>query len=102
VKGPLWVLVFLDDNTIKGLKWVLSVKQILSAELVNLNTGEDEEWILIKWESMYMSWSVGTCYQVQEDPTGMRVDANRVLARDGKSSVNLASHGHCAGVFIGI
>jgi hypothetical protein len=45
---------------------------------------------------------VGTCYQAQEDPTGMRVDVNRVLARDGKSSVNLASHGHCAGVFIGI
>jgi hypothetical protein len=45
---------------------------------------------------------VGTCYQVQEDPTGMRVDVNRVLARDGKSSVNLASHGHYAGVFIGI
>jgi hypothetical protein len=29
-------------------------------------------------------------------------DINRVLARDGNSSVNLASHGHCAGVFIGI
>jgi hypothetical protein len=34
---------------------------------------------------------VGTCYQVQGDPTGVRVDVNRVLARDGKSSVNLAS-----------
>jgi hypothetical protein len=32
----------------------------------------------------------------------MRVDVNRVLARDGKSFVDLASHGHCAGVFIGI
>jgi hypothetical protein len=29
-------------------------------------------------------------------------DVNRVLARDGNSSVNLASHGHCAGVFIGV
>jgi hypothetical protein len=27
---------------------------------------------------------------------------NRVLALDGNSSVNLASHGRCAGVFIGI
>jgi hypothetical protein len=45
---------------------------------------------------------VGTCYQVQGDPMGVRVDVNRVLARDGKSSVNLASQGHCAGVFIGI
>jgi hypothetical protein len=45
---------------------------------------------------------VGTCYQVQGDPTGVRVDVNRVLARDGKSSVNLASQGHYAGVFIGI
>jgi hypothetical protein len=35
--------------------------------------------------------SVGTCYQVQGDPTGVRVDVNRVLARGGKSSVNLAS-----------
>jgi hypothetical protein len=29
-------------------------------------------------------------------------DVNRVLAQDGNSSVNLASHGHCAGVFIGV
>jgi hypothetical protein len=28
--------------------------------------------------------------------------ANRVSARDGKSSVHLASQGHCAGVFIGV
>jgi hypothetical protein len=49
-----------------------------------------------------LSIPVGTCYQVQGDPTGVRVDVNRVLARDGKSSVHLASQGHCAGVFIGI
>jgi hypothetical protein len=29
-------------------------------------------------------------------------DVNRVYALDGDSSVNLAYHGHCAGVFIGI
>jgi hypothetical protein len=29
-------------------------------------------------------------------------DVNRVLAQDGSSSINLASHGHCAGVFIGV
>jgi hypothetical protein len=29
-------------------------------------------------------------------------DVSRVLAQDGKSSVNLASHGHCAGIFIGV
>jgi hypothetical protein len=29
-------------------------------------------------------------------------DVNRVLAQDGNSFVNLASHGHCAGVFIGV
>jgi hypothetical protein len=46
--------------------------------------------------------AVGTCYQVQGDPTGVCSDVNRVLARDGNSSVNLASQGHCAGVFIGI
>jgi hypothetical protein len=28
-------------------------------------------------------------------------NVNKVLARDGNSFVNLASQGHCAGVFIG-
>jgi hypothetical protein len=45
---------------------------------------------------------VGTCSPVQADPTGECSNANRVLARYGNSSVNLASQGHCAGVFIGI
>jgi hypothetical protein len=45
---------------------------------------------------------VGTCSPVQGDPTGVCSDVNRVFARDGNSSVNLASQGHCAGVFIGI
>jgi hypothetical protein len=29
-------------------------------------------------------------------------DVSRVLAQDSNSYVNLASHGHCAGVFIGV
>jgi hypothetical protein len=45
---------------------------------------------------------VGTCFPVQVDPTGECSNVNRVFARDGNSSVNLASQGHCAGVFIGI
>ena len=45
---------------------------------------------------------VGTCSPEQVDPTGECSDVNRVFARDGNSSVNLASQGHCAGVFIGI
>jgi hypothetical protein len=45
---------------------------------------------------------VGTCSPVQVDPTGECSNVNRVFARDGDSSVNLASQGHCAGVFIGI
>jgi hypothetical protein len=45
---------------------------------------------------------VGTCSPVQVDPTGECSNANRVLARDGNNSVNLASQGHRAGVFIGI
>jgi hypothetical protein len=45
---------------------------------------------------------VGTCSQLQGDPTRVNNGVNRVLARVGNSSVNLASHGHCAGVFIGI
>jgi hypothetical protein len=45
---------------------------------------------------------VGTCSLSQGDPTGVCSDVNRVLAQDGNSSVNLASQGHYAGVFIGI
>jgi hypothetical protein len=45
---------------------------------------------------------VGTCSPAQVDPTGVCSDVNRVFARDGNSSVNLASQGHCVGVFIGI
>jgi hypothetical protein len=45
---------------------------------------------------------VGTCSPVQVDLTGECSDVDRVFARDGNSSVNLASQGHCAGVFIGI
>jgi hypothetical protein len=55
----------------------------------------------ILWEVLQGA-GVGTCYLAQGDPTGVCSDVNRVLARDGKSSVNLASQGHCAGVFIGI
>jgi hypothetical protein len=47
--------------------------------------------------------SVGTCSPVQVDPTGGGYgNVNRIFVRDGNSSVNLASQGHCAGVFIGI
>jgi hypothetical protein len=46
--------------------------------------------------------NVGTCSLVQVDPTGECRDVDRVFARDGNSSVNLASQGHYAGVFIGI
>jgi hypothetical protein len=45
---------------------------------------------------------VGTCSQLQGDPTRVNNDVNRVPAQDDNSSVNLASQGHCAGVFIGI
>jgi hypothetical protein len=46
--------------------------------------------------------SVGTCSQLQGDPTRVDKDVSGALARVGNSSVNLASHGHCAGVFIGV
>jgi hypothetical protein len=39
--------------------------------------------------------------QLQGDPTKMSNDVSKALARVGNSSVDLASHGHCAGVFIG-
>jgi hypothetical protein len=45
---------------------------------------------------------VGTCSPVQVDPMRECSNVNRVFARDGNSSVNLASQGHCAWVFIGI
>jgi hypothetical protein len=34
---------------------------------------------------------------VQVDPTGENSDVNKVFARDGNSSVNLASQGHNGG-----
>jgi hypothetical protein len=46
--------------------------------------------------------TVGTCSQLQGDPTRVNNDVNRVLAQDGNNSVNLPPHGHCAGVFIGV
>jgi hypothetical protein len=46
--------------------------------------------------------TVGICSPMQVDPTGVCSKVNRVFARDGNSSVNLASQGHCAEVFIGI
>jgi hypothetical protein len=33
---------------------------------------------------------------------GSESNANKVLAQEGNCSVNLASHRHCAGVFIGV
>jgi hypothetical protein len=33
---------------------------------------------------------------------GSESNANKVLAQEGNCSVNLASQGHCAGVFIGV
>jgi hypothetical protein len=56
----------------------------------------------LQWSNPNSWVTVGTCSQLQGDPTGVNSDVNRVLAQDGKSSVFLASHGHCAGVFIGI
>jgi hypothetical protein len=44
---------------------------------------------------------VGTCSPGQVDPTGSESNVNKVSIRDGNSSVNLASQGHYAGVFIG-
>jgi hypothetical protein len=32
---------------------------------------------------------------------GSESNANKVLAQEGNCSVNLASQGHCAGIFIG-
>jgi hypothetical protein len=61
---------------------------------------DSQEDFLIKENKSMLS--VGVCSPVQDDTTGVCSDVNRVLARDGNSSINLASHGHCAGVFIGI
>jgi hypothetical protein len=44
---------------------------------------------------------VGTCSRSQGDPTRVNSGVNRAHMLDGKSSADPASHGHCAGVFIG-
>jgi hypothetical protein len=59
-------------------------------------------YFCIVYVLLYAMTIVGTCSQLQGDPTRVNRDVNRVLAQDGNSSVNLASHGRCAGVFIGI
>jgi hypothetical protein len=45
--------------------------------------------------------NVGTCSPGQVDPTGEWKRCKQSLTRDGNCSVNLASQGHCTGVFIG-
>jgi hypothetical protein len=62
-------------------------------------SGREEQPNLAHCSKMH---DVGTCSLLQGEPTGVNSDVNRVLAQDGNSSVNLASQGHCAGVFIGI
>jgi hypothetical protein len=65
-----------------------------------------QKWLILfhatRASMLHMLPIVGTCSLVQGDPMGVCSDVNRVLARDGNSSVNLASQGHCAGVFIGV
>jgi hypothetical protein len=67
-------------------------KNLYNVELICLSLNQHACNILV---------DVGTCSQLQGDPTRVNSDVNRAHALDGKSSVNLASHGHCAGVFIG-
>jgi hypothetical protein len=59
-----------------------------------------EEWHCTWMNSEGEGMSVGTCSRSQQGPTRVNSDVNRVT-QDDNSSVNLASHGHCAGVFIG-
>jgi hypothetical protein len=45
--------------------------------------------------------NVGTCSPGQVDPTRKWKGCKQSLTRDGNWSLNLASQGHCTGVFIG-
>jgi hypothetical protein len=49
----------------------------------------------------YIIFGYYTCSLGQVDPMGVSENANKVHSRDGNCSVNLASQGHCTGVFIG-
>jgi hypothetical protein len=53
--------------------------------------------------SYHERWApnVGTCSPGRVDPTGKWKECLQSLTWDGNSSVNLASQGHCMGVFIG-
>jgi hypothetical protein len=75
--------------------------------LADMNILHESRDVIIVCASRVLMWiacmeSVGTCSPAQGDPTGECSDVNRVFARDGNNSVNLASQGHCAGVFIGV
>jgi hypothetical protein len=55
----------------------------------------------LRAHQLYAKLSVGTCSPGQVDPTGKWKGCMQSLTWDGNSSVNLASQGHCTGVFIG-
>jgi hypothetical protein len=73
--------------------------------LPRTRAGYDSIWVVVdrltKATHFIPVKTVGTCSLAQVDPTGGSNRANRVSTRNGKSSVHLASQGHCAGVFIG-
>jgi hypothetical protein len=58
-------------------------------------------WLTMNLSNFPVGTPIGTCSQSQGEPTRVNSGDNRAHALDGKSSVPLISHGHCAGVFIG-
>jgi hypothetical protein len=62
-------------------------------------------FVVLQWgtdPSISLRQQCWNLLSVARGSNGRSSDVNRVLAQHGNSSVNLASHGHCVGVFIGI
>jgi hypothetical protein len=53
-------------------------------------------WLLMIWD--FLCWNL---LSVARRPTGVNSVDSRVTREVANSSVDQASHGHCAGVFIG-
>jgi hypothetical protein len=103
-------------QNVVGTKWVFRNKQdehgVVTRNKARLVakgyaqvTGLDFEETfapVARLESIRILLAVGTCSQLQGDPTRGNNNVNRVLVQDGNSSINLRPHGHCVGVFIGV
>jgi hypothetical protein len=107
-KGSTFDLIGYSDDGYAGckidIKSTSGICQFLGRSLVSWATNKQNSIALSTTESEYIA--VGHLLELALPSKliqwGSESNVNKVSIRDGNSSVNLASQGHCAGVFIGI